>query len=336
MTSTVLPIFHPTTSISSSFSLRYANPIVASGPTINPIPIPIQTRVVIGVSLTSEQVTEHPPQVCNVGLGLKLKTAAISKVLRELTGTPLAQRGDGDGLLLLHDKLILLRGALGLESLPGKTSFEEVHEDVSDGFEIVATGLFHPQVIVDRGVTGGTREGPSLALGDVLEGAGVTVTFRQSEINAVHKVPRTASVRDEVSRLDITMDEMATVHDLNAFQHLIGDHEDGLEAESTAALVELILEGGAEEVHDHEVVRILGAEVVDLGEAGGVLEFSVDLVFVTELGTASAVLFEFDGDLFPVGADTEVDVAEGSATDSFGDAIFRDGGLHFVVVLFSD
>mmetsp|Transcript_13224 Transcript_13224/g.19985 ORF Transcript_13224/g.19985 Transcript_13224/m.19985 type:complete len:252 (+) Transcript_13224:510-1265(+) len=251
MTSTVLPIIHPTTTISSNFSLRSATPIVASGPTLNPIPIPIQTRVVIGISLTPEQVTEHPPQVRNVGLGLKLKTATISKVLSELTGTSLAKRGDGDGLLLLHDKLILLRGALGLESLPGKTSFEEVHEDVSDGFEIIATGLFHPQVIVDGGVTGSTCEGPSLALGDVLEGAGMAVAFRQSEINAVHKVPRPASVRDEVSRLDITMDEMATVHDLDAFQHLIGDHEDGLEAESTAALVELILEGGAEEVHDH-------------------------------------------------------------------------------------
>ena len=71
---------------------------------------------------------------------------------------------------------------------------------------------------------------------------------------------------------------------------------------------------------------------MDLGEAGGVLEFAVDLVFVAELGTTRAVLFEFDGHLFPVGADAEVDVTERAAADSFRDAVFGDGGLHFLWV----
>ena len=62
------------------------------------------------------------------------------------------------------------------------------------------------------------------------------------------------------------MDDMAAVHNLNAFQHLIGDNKDCLEAESAPALVEL---GGSKHIH-HEVVEILGAEVMvmDLGEAG--------------------------------------------------------------------
>ena len=74
-------------------------------------------------------------------------------------------------------------------------------------------------------------------------------------------------VGDEVGRLDIVMDDMAAVHNFYAFQHLIGDNKDCLEAELAPTLVEL---GGSEQVH-HEVVGNLGAEVMvmDLGEARG-------------------------------------------------------------------
>ena len=73
---------------------------------------------------------------------------------------------------------------------------------------------------------------------------------------------------------------------------------------------------------------------MNLGEAGGVLEFAINLVFMTELGTTGAVLFKFYGNFFPVRPDAQVDVAKGAATDSFGDAVFGDGGLHFYLVSF--
>lgn len=153
-------------------------------------------------------------------------------------------------------------------------------------------------MVIDRGVTGGTGQGAALPLGDVLQGAGVTVPLGQTKVDAVDEVAGTAaSVGDEIGRLDVTVDEMAGVHQLDALQHLVGDHEDRLEGESAAALVELILEGRAEKVHHHEVVRVLGAKVVDLGEARGILQLTVHLVLVTQLRTASAMLFEFDSDL---------------------------------------
>jgi len=64
---------------------------------------------------------------------------------------------------------------------------------------------------------------------------------------------------------------------------------------------------------------------MDLGEAGSILELAVDLVFMAELRTASSVLFEFDSDLLPVGADAQIDVPEGATADTFGDAVLRDG-----------
>ena len=176
-------------------------------------------------------------------------------------------------------------------------------------------------MVVDRGVPGRAREGPSLALGDVLQRARVAVTLRQAEVDAVDEVPGPAAVGDEIGWLNVTVDEVAAVHDLDALEHLVRDHEHGLEAEPPPALVELVLEGRAQEVHDHEVVGVLGAEIVDLGEAGGVLELAVHLVLVAELRAAGAVLFELHRHLLPVGSHAEVDVAEGPAADSLGDAV---------------
>ena len=69
------------------------------------------------------------------------------------------------------------------------------------------------------------------------------------------------------------------------------------ELESTAAFVDLIFQT-SEDVHRHEVVRVLGPEVVDLGEAGRILELTAYFVLVAEVGAAGAMLFEFYGNLF--------------------------------------
>ena len=276
-------------------------PAVGSGSRaarVDAVPVPVQRGVVVGVALRPEEVAEHAAEVGDVGLGLELERAAVGEVLGELRGAALAQGGDGDGLLLLHNELVLLGGRLGLEALPGKAALEEVDEDVADGLEVVTAGLLDAEMVVDGGVTGGAGQGAALALGDVLQGAGVAVPLGQAKVDAVDEVAGpAASVGDEVGRLDVAVDEVAGVHQLDALQHLVGDHEDRLEGEAAAALVELILEGGAEQVHHHEVVRVLGAKVVDLGEARGILQLSVHLVLVSELRAAGAMLFEFDGNL---------------------------------------
>jgi len=285
--------------------------------------------VVVRVSLASEEITEHASEVGNVGLGLELEGSAVGEVFGKLRWASLAEGGDGDGLLLFHDKLVLLGGRLGLESLPWKASLEEVDQDVTNGFEIVTTGLFDTQVVIDGGITRSTGQGSTLTLGNVLEGSGVTVSLGQTEINAVDEVTvSSATVGDKVSGLDITMDQVAGMHEFNTLKHLVGNHQNGLQGEPTSTLVELILEGRTEEIHNHEVVGILGSEVVDLGESGSILQLTVHLVFVTQLRTPSAVLFEFDGNLLAVGADTEVNVSKGTSSDTLGDSVFRDRRLH--------
>jgi len=156
----------------------------------------------------------------------------------------------------------------------------------------------------------------------------MTVSLTQTKVDTVYE--RSAAIGDKVRRLDIAMDEMPTVHNFHAFQHLIGDHQYRFEGEPPSAFVELILKRRSEQIHNHEVVGVLRSEVMDLGEARGILEFAVYLVFMAELGAARAVFFEFHGDLFAVGAHAEIDVTEGTAAYSFGDAVFGDGGLHSI------
>ena len=125
------------------------------------------------------------------------------------------------------------------------------------------------------------------------------------------------------------MDQVTRVHQFDALEHLIGNHQYSFEGEAAPALVELIFQGRSEKIHDHQVIRILGTEIVYLGKAGSILQFSVNLVFVSQLRTSGTMLFELDGNLFAIGTDTEVNVTKGSSTDALGDAVF-------LLVLFVD
>mmetsp|Transcript_8493 Transcript_8493/g.13187 ORF Transcript_8493/g.13187 Transcript_8493/m.13187 type:complete len:256 (+) Transcript_8493:137-904(+) len=219
---------------------------------INPAPIPIQTGIIVCVSLTSEEVAEHSSQVSNIRLSFKLETAAICEILSKLGRTSLTQGRDGDRLFLLHDEFVFLRGGFGLESLPGEPSLEEIDEDISNTFKIVTTRLFNPQMVINGSITRCTGKRSTFTLRNVLKGTGVPIPLGKSEINAVDEISAAASsIGDEVSWLNITMDKVAGVHELHTLQHLIRNHEDSFEGESTAAFVELILERWTKEVHNH-------------------------------------------------------------------------------------
>lgn len=132
----------------------------------------------------------------------------------------------------------------------------------------------------------------------MLESTGVTVTLGKSKINAIDKVAIASSaIRHKVGRLDISVNQVARVHQLDALQQLISNHQDSLERKATAALVELILQRGTKEIHHHQVVTVLGSKVVNLGKPGSVLQLTVHLVLVTELRAAGSVLFKLDSDL---------------------------------------
>ena len=58
-----------------------------------------------------------------------------------LTRVSFAKNLDGRGHLLLADPLVLLSLGGGLEALPGEGAQVEVHEDVAERLQVVASGL---------------------------------------------------------------------------------------------------------------------------------------------------------------------------------------------------
>mmetsp|Transcript_31907 Transcript_31907/g.77324 ORF Transcript_31907/g.77324 Transcript_31907/m.77324 type:complete len:272 (+) Transcript_31907:158-973(+) len=265
------------------------------------VPVPIQTRVVVGVSLRPKQVAEHASQIGNIGLGLKFERAAVSQVFRKLRRTSLAQGRNGNGLFLFHNELVFLGGRLGLESLPWKSSLEEINQDITNRLEIISSRLFHSQVIVNGSITRSTSKRSSFTLRNVLKGTRVAITLGKTEINAIDKVTIASStISDKVGRLDISVNQVARVHQLDTLQKLISHHQDSLERKATSALVELILQRRTKEIHHHQVVRVLGSKVMNLGKPRSVLQFTVHLVLVTKLRAAGSMLFKLDSDLIVV------------------------------------
>jgi len=92
---------------------------------------------------------------------------------------------------------------------------------------------------------------------------------------------------EEIVRLDVSVDQVLLVDRLNPGElqgtlvsaadqetmdttthHLLCNHHCGLDGESPVAVVKEILETGAEQVDDEDVVQTLLAKVVDIGDAG--------------------------------------------------------------------
>lgn len=128
--------------------------------------IPVK-NIVIGESLSVEQIPEELTEVRVVRLVIKSQGAAQIQVSGELgwggaeswiecgrkqrshlkaapsslTGVPLAEHLDGRGHFLLADAFILLSLGSSLEALPGQRAQVEVHEHVAKGLQVVPSGL---------------------------------------------------------------------------------------------------------------------------------------------------------------------------------------------------
>ena len=63
------------------------------------------------------------------------------------------------------------------------------------------------------------------------------------------------------------------------------------------AFVEEVFKRRAQQVHDHDVVVVLGPEVVHRAETVAIRELAVHFVLVSQLGTPGPLPLKLDGDL---------------------------------------
>ena len=136
----------------------------------------------------------------------------------EHTREAITQVLDGSSLLLLANLLVLLLVGRSLEALPWQSAAEEVHEDVSERLEIIATRLLASKMCVDTHVSSSSRQRLALSVRDVLLGLGVTVLLGHAKVDHVDDVGAlgAGTTNEEVVGLDVTVDEVLLVDGLDA------------------------------------------------------------------------------------------------------------------------
>jgi len=150
-------------------------------------------------------------------------------------------------------------------------------------------------VIVNRGLSSCTCESLVLLLRYVHFGARVELALSQSEVDQVHCVRPFVSAHQEIVRFGVSVDEVMGVDGLHASDHLVRQHQDGLERELLLAKAEDVLERGTQHVHDHLVVVPLRTLLLDLGDTRLFLDVFVDLLLLVQLRIFSFLRFQFYG-----------------------------------------
>jgi hypothetical protein len=97
----------------------------------------------------------------------------------------------------------------------------------------------------------------------VFSGLWVSVALGEPEVDDVDNVLLFAVTDEEVVGLHVSVDEVVIMQEFKALDHLVCDHEGGLDCEFTFAVVEQIFQTWAQQVHHHCVVVALHAEPVD-------------------------------------------------------------------------
>lgn len=140
---------------------------------------------------------------------------------------------------------------------------------MTQSLEIIAPRLLSTQVGVDTHIARRPRQRLSLPVGDMLLRFGVSVLLGHSEVDDMDDIGRLGggAADKEVVGLDIAIDQILLVDGLDAGKHLLGDHGDRLDGEATIAVVEEVLQTGAEQVNDQDVVQAFLAKVVDIWDA---------------------------------------------------------------------
>lgn len=169
---------------------------------------PVEDIIVL-VPLPDEEVPEQFAQVRVVWLVVEAQCAGVVEEDPELVRESPAQEVRGGRHLLLHNPIVLLLLRRRFEALPRKSAAEEVHEDISEGLEVVPARLLDTKMCVDGGVASGPRQVLVLSVGDVEVGLGVPEFLRKPKVDDVDLVAALANAHEEIVRLDVAVNEVA-------------------------------------------------------------------------------------------------------------------------------
>ena len=111
---------------------------------------------------------EQPDDVSVVWILSEAQTSAVVHELFEFFWLVATEIFNGRFLLLFLDIGILFGLRPTRESLPRQRALQEVEDDMTNGFEVIPSGLLVPQMGVERGVTCSTSQVLTVTEWDVL------------------------------------------------------------------------------------------------------------------------------------------------------------------------
>lgn len=127
---------------------------------------------------------------------------------------------------------------------------------MTDGLEIISSGLLIADMSVQTGVSSGTSQVLAISKWDMFT-FGALVTLSKTKIDDINSVLGLFAATDkEVVGFDISMNDSLLVYDLDSLDHLDSHMEDCLEIESSTAFLEKVFKRLTEHVHNHNVEHL--------------------------------------------------------------------------------
>jgi hypothetical protein len=172
----------------------------------------------------------------------EIQILAVIQILVELLWRPTTQLLYGSLNLLLLDSVVLVVLVFSSEALPRQRAFQEVEQDVAKGLYIVSPSLLDSNVRVHTSVASRSSQRLVISVRDVIACLGVFVALGEAEVDHETCVPLVIVSHQEVIRLHVTMQEVVRVQVLETGEHLISQHANSFQSESTSTILEQIFE----------------------------------------------------------------------------------------------
>jgi hypothetical protein len=118
---------------------------------------------------------------------------------------------------------------------------------------ITTSTLLDAEVSVDGGVAGCSGQVLSLSVGNVLA-VSLDVPLGEPEVDEEHLVAGLVVAHAEVVGLDVAVDEVPVVDVLDPGDHLVHQHQHGLQRKLSEGVFKEGFEGFSHEVHHEDVV----------------------------------------------------------------------------------
>jgi len=217
--------------------------------------------------------------------------------------------------------------------LPGDRTLHEIQQHVGYALDIVPPSLLNPEVRIQGGKASSSGQIFIILIGNV-RAILQFVLLRQPEVDHIDPTGFLPITGHEIIGLNVTVYVLPLMHVLDPLQHLVPDHEGGLQVVLLTAHVEKVLQRLPAKVHHHHVVLPLRAHVVDVGEAGidggVVLEAAQYLGLVEQLRALGGGLLQFDGVLRVVfDVERHEDLPEGPRAQLLGElVVLRHDAVH--------